>query len=65
MKTFIFARTISVEERYKVTMSDEMANPTTARNILLRQLAKEQLTDAVELVDSSVINTGRIGKCLS
>jgi len=65
MKIFIFTRTISVEERYKVTMSDEMGNPTVARNILLRQLEKNELTEAVELVDSRVTNTGRIGKCLS
>lgn len=60
MKTFIFTRTISVEERYKVSMSDDMANPVVARNILMRQLGKEQLTEAIELVDSRVTNTGRI-----
>lgn len=63
MKSFIFTRTISVEERYRVSMSDDMANPTTARAILMRQLTKEELTEAVELVDSRVTNTGRIGKC--
>ena len=64
MKSFVFTRIISVEERYSVRMSDDMAHPVAARNLLLRQLAKEQLTEAVEMVDSRVVNTGRIGKCL-
>lgn len=65
MKTFVFKRNITVEEVYSVQMSDEMANPTVARNLLLRQLANEQLTDAVKLTHSQVVNTGRVGKCLS
>ncbi len=64
MKSFIFKRNITVEEIYSVQMSDEMANPTVARNMLMRQLAAEQLTDAVKLTNSQVVNTGRIGKCL-
>lgn len=63
MKTFIFTRILSVEERFSVTMSDEMANPTVARSILMRQLNEDKLTDAVKLVDSKVVNVGRISKC--
>lgn len=64
MKSFVFKRHLTVEEIYSVQMSDEMANPTVARNILMRQLATEQLTDAVKLTNSQVVNTGRISKCL-
>lgn len=63
MKTFVFSRLLTVEERYSVTMSDEMASEVVARNLLLRQLAKEQLTDAVKLTNSQVIKTGRAQKC--
>ena len=64
MRTFVFKRNLTVEEIYSVQMSDEMANPSVARSMLMRQLANEQLTDAVKLTNSQVINTGRIGKCL-
>lgn len=64
MQKFVFKRNITVEEIYSVEMSDEMANPVIARSMLMRQLANEQLTDAVKLTHSQVINTGRIGKCL-
>jgi len=64
MRTFVFKRNITVEEIYSVQMSDQMANPSVARSMLMRQLANEQLTDAVKLTNSQVINTGRIGKCL-
>jgi hypothetical protein len=64
MRTFVFKRNLTVEEIYSVQMSDKMANPSVARSMLMRQLANEQLTDAVKLTNSQVINTGRIGKCL-
>lgn len=60
MKEFYFERTIYVEEKYRVTMSDDMANQTVARKILSRSLANDKPTEAVVLLDSKVIKTGRL-----
>lgn len=63
MKKFIFTRIIQVEERYSVTMSEEMANETVARSVLMRQLANDKFSTAVELCDSRVVKTGRVQLC--
>lgn len=61
---FIFTRLVTVEERYSVTMSDEMANKTIAHKILLRSLGGEDKPSAViELLDSKVVKTGRASLC--
>ncbi len=63
MKKFIFTRIVTVEERYSVTMSDEMGNGAAAKNILLRALGKEELTPAIELTSSRVVKNGRVAEC--
>lgn len=60
MKEFYFKRIIYVEEKYRVTMSDDMANQTVARKILSRSLVNEKPTEAVVLLDSKVVKTGRL-----
>jgi hypothetical protein len=62
-KKFVFTRIISVEERYSVEMSDAMASDNVAQRILLKSLNSDRLTEAVELLDSKVVKTGRIMQC--
>ena len=63
MKTFCFTRIVSVEERYSVTMSDDMANEAIAQSILMKQLNKEAPSDAIKLLDSRVVKQGRFSPC--
>lgn len=61
MKTFYFSRLVTVEERFKVEMSDELGNEIVAKNILLRHIDKP--TTVVQLIDSKVTKTGRFSSC--